>query len=126
MLHSLFRYARRNFRAVNIPARRLRHNLDRDWARAIKFVLFGGHVTITVKKVGGGFAVVIPRAVAREMKLDEGTPLSISTSDDAIVMRRQSRRPRRSVGRIVAQIKPASYRRRGGLLEEGPVGTEVW
>lgn len=83
-------------------------------------------MTITVKKVGGSFAVVIPKAVARELELAEGMSLSVSTSDDAIVLRRQRRRPRRPIGRIVARIEPASYRRHSALLDDPPVGREVW
>ena len=84
-------------------------------------------MTVTVKKLGGSVAVVIPRAVAREMELTEGTPLSLSASAGGIVLRRRGRRPRRPLSRIVSQIKPASYRRRGRELSEtGPVGKELW
>ena len=85
-------------------------------------------MTVMVKKVGGSVAVVIPKAVAAEMGLAEGTPLEISTSGGTIVMRRQrSRRPRRPIGKIVAQIKPASYRRRNReLSDNGPLGKELW
>ena len=84
-------------------------------------------MTVTVKKVGGSVAVVIPKALAREMGLIDGTPLDITTSADAIVMRKPGRRARRPVGRIVSQINPASYRRRRReLLDGGPLGKEVW
>jgi antitoxin component of MazEF toxin-antitoxin module len=69
-------------------------------------------MTVTVKKVGGSLAVIIPNALAREWKLSEGTALSITTTADLIVMRKQGRRPRRSVREIVAGINPATYRRR--------------
>ena len=87
-------------------------------------------MTVTVKQVGGSVAVVIPKSVAREMELAAGSSLEISTSGGAIVMRkhrRQGRRPRRSIAEIVAQIKPASYRRRNReQAEGGPVGREIW
>jgi antitoxin component of MazEF toxin-antitoxin module len=84
-------------------------------------------MTVIVKKIGGSVAVVIPKAVAREMELTEGTSLEISTSADGITMRKQGRRPRRPLNRIVSQIKPASYRRRSReLAEKGPVGKESW
>jgi antitoxin component of MazEF toxin-antitoxin module len=84
-------------------------------------------MTVVVRKIGGSVAVVIPRAVAREMELSEGTTLDISATDAAIVMRKQGRRPRRSLGRIVAQIKPSSYRRRtrDAAQGDGPVGKEI-
>ncbi len=87
-------------------------------------------MTVIVKKLGGSVAVVIPRTLAREMALSEGTTLEISSSDDAIVMRKRTsrrQRPRRPIAEIVAQIKPASYRRHTReQTERGPVGREVW
>jgi antitoxin component of MazEF toxin-antitoxin module len=84
-------------------------------------------MTVTVKKVGGSVAVVIPAAIARELALTDGTALEVSTTADSIVMRRRGRAPRRRIGAIVACIKPASYRRRRRELgEDSPVGKEVW
>ena len=88
-------------------------------------------MTVTVKKIGGSMAVLIPRAVARDLELDEGTSMEITSSGDQLVMRKQrgKRRQRRSLAKIVAQIKPAAYRRRrrGGELESGgPIGKELW
>lgn len=84
-------------------------------------------MTVIVKKIGGSVAVVIPRGMAREMQLTEGTPLEISAGASGILMRKAGRRPRRPLAQIVAGIKPASYRRRNRELSEpGPVGAEVW
>ena len=84
-------------------------------------------MTVVVKKIGGSVAVVIPKAVARDLNLTEGTPLDVSTSDEGILMRRQGRRARRPIGRIVEQIKSASYRRRNReLSDDAPVGKEIW
>jgi antitoxin component of MazEF toxin-antitoxin module len=84
-------------------------------------------MTVVVKKIGGSVAVLIPKAVAREMGLVDGTSLDITSSPDAIIMRRHGRRPRRSIQSIVDQISPAAYRRRRReMLEKGPVGKEVW
>jgi len=60
---------------------------------------------------------VIPKAIAREMKLTEGTPLALRTEGGGIVLERQYRRPRRPLKQIVAQIKPASdYRERSATF----------
>ena len=83
-------------------------------------------MTVTVKKVGGSMAVVIPAAVAREMGLAEGTALELVVTDDSLLMRRRGRRPRRPLADVVARIKPASYRRRHLELGGGPVGKEPW
>jgi antitoxin component of MazEF toxin-antitoxin module len=84
-------------------------------------------MTVTVKKVGGSVAVIIPREVAREMELAVGTALDVSTAGGAIVMRKQGRRARRPLAGIVSRISAANYRRRGRELgEDGPVGREAW
>ena len=84
-------------------------------------------MTVTVKKVGGSMAVVIPAAVAREMGLAEGTALELVFTDDSLLMRRRGRRPRRPLADVVARIKPANYRRRHLELGGGPsVGKEPW
>jgi antitoxin component of MazEF toxin-antitoxin module len=84
-------------------------------------------MTILARQIGGSVAVVIPRAVAREMGLTDGTPLNISTSGGAIVMRRPGRRERRPVKKIAEGIRPASYRRRREELgDDRPVGKERW
>jgi len=83
-------------------------------------------MTVTVKKLGGSMAVIIPKAVASEMELAEGTVLDVSATSASIVLRRQGRRPRRPIGQIVAQIKPGTYRRHRDLADDPPVGREVW
>ncbi len=86
-------------------------------------------MTVMVKKVGGSVAVIIPKTVAAEMELSEGTPMDLSTTGGAIVMRKQrGRRVRRPIGKIVGQIKRASYRRRTREMKErgGPIGGEIW
>jgi len=83
---------------------------------------------VTVKKLGGSAAVVIPNGIAREMQISAGTVLHLSTTEDAIVMRRQPRRQhRRKLATILKQIKPQAYRRRRRELgDDGPVGREAW
>jgi antitoxin component of MazEF toxin-antitoxin module len=84
-------------------------------------------MTIMVKKLGGSVAVIIPKALAREMELVEGTPLDVSVSAAGIVLRKQGRRPRRSLRGIVARIDAASYRRHSRELSgDRPVGREIW
>jgi antitoxin component of MazEF toxin-antitoxin module len=84
-------------------------------------------MTVIVKKIGGSVAVVIPKALAREMQLSEGTALDVSSTPTEIVMRKQGRRARRPLGRLVAGMDPAAYRRQNrDLLAEPPVGREVW
>jgi antitoxin component of MazEF toxin-antitoxin module len=84
-------------------------------------------MTVIAKKIGGSVAVVIPKAIAREMELTEGASLEISNTPQGILLRRRTRRPRRPFSQLVAQIKPSSYRRRRRELgDDPPVGKEIW
>jgi antitoxin component of MazEF toxin-antitoxin module len=84
-------------------------------------------MTVMVKKVGGSVSVLIPKALALEMGLSDGTSLEVTCNDDAIVMRKRGRRPRRSLKSLVTRIQPASYRRRNREQNEvGPIGKEWW
>ncbi len=84
-------------------------------------------MTVTVKKLGGSVAVVIPKAVAQEMDLTAGTNLDVTIAPGGIMLKKQGRRPRRPISEIVAAIDPASYRRRNReMSEDRPVGKELW
>jgi antitoxin component of MazEF toxin-antitoxin module len=84
-------------------------------------------MTVLVKKIGGSMAVVIPKGIANEMEISEGTSLEISASAGSIVMRKRGSRPRRPLSEIVAQIDPAAYRKlRREFPDHGPVGKEYW
>ena len=84
-------------------------------------------MTVVVRQLGGSVAVVIPKSVAREMKLTEGTALEISAAGTRIVLRRQGRRARRPLKGLVAKIDSAAYRRHGReLAADRPVGREAW
>jgi antitoxin component of MazEF toxin-antitoxin module len=83
-------------------------------------------MTITIKRIGGSMAVVIPKSLAQEMHLTDGQTLDITTSAGALVMKSSARRPRRSLASIVSQIKPATYRRRSHEMPDRPVGKEIW
>ncbi len=84
-------------------------------------------MVVTVKKVGGSMAVLIPKAIAREMELAEGTELELSNDADVLQMRKRSHRVRRPLSEIVAEIDPKSYRRRNAEMNgDGPVGREFW
>ena len=84
-------------------------------------------MTVVVRQLGGSMAVVIPKSVAREMNLREGTALEITAAGARIVLRRQGRRPRRPLARMLAKIDPAAYRRHARqLAADRPAGREGW
>ncbi|HSU67034.1 MAG TPA: AbrB/MazE/SpoVT family DNA-binding domain-containing protein [Tepidisphaeraceae bacterium] len=84
-------------------------------------------MTVLVRKLGGSVAVVIPNAIAKEIGLKEGTPLDVTTEDATLLLRVRGRRPRRPIAKLVARIKPEHYKRHNrDLLEDKPVGKELW
>jgi antitoxin component of MazEF toxin-antitoxin module len=85
-------------------------------------------MTVLVKKLGGCLAVVIPKAVAREAQLTEGTPLDVTATPEGVLLRKKpARRPRRPLIELVARIDSAAYRRHSReLAGDRPVGKEVW
>lgn len=85
-------------------------------------------MTVIVKKIGGSVAVIIPKTLAQQMELSEGTSLDISGSVDAIMMRKPGgKRPRRSIDKIIARISQSGYRRRSlELSERLTTGKEIW
>ena len=85
-------------------------------------------MTVNVKKIGGSVGVVIPKAVAQEMELSEGTALHISGGPDHIVMRKEGRRRRnrRPLSKLLKQISPAAYKRHNRTFSSEPaVGKEI-
>ena len=83
-------------------------------------------MTVIVKKIGGSVGILIPKQLATEMNLKDGTPLSVSATSDQIVIRKQGKRARRSMRQIVSKLKLSSYRRRAEPGDDKPVGKEIW
>jgi antitoxin component of MazEF toxin-antitoxin module len=83
-------------------------------------------MTVTVKRIGGSLAVVIPRAIAVESRLEEGASLDVTSTVAGILFRRPGRRQRRRIRDLVKRIDPASYGKRNAeLLADPPVGREI-
>jgi antitoxin component of MazEF toxin-antitoxin module len=84
-------------------------------------------MTVTVKKLGGSVAVVIPKAIAQEIELTAGTSLDVTVTPKGILFKKRGRRPRRPMSSLVAAMDPVAYRRHRRELPDGPpVGSEVW
>ena len=82
-------------------------------------------MTVTIKRIGGSLAVLIPRAIALESGLAEGASLDVKRTAEGILFRPAERRPRRPIDRIVKQINRRSYVRRNAELNEKAVGREI-
>ena len=82
---------------------------------------------MTVTKIGGSLAIVIPEALARELKLKEGTSVDLRTNQAGINLRKRVGPLRRVLKDVVADIEPAAYARHTrGLSSDRAVGNEIW
>lgn len=73
-----------------------------------------------VTKWGNSLGVRIPRPLAEEVGLAEGTPIVLEIGDDAIVIRRK----RFSLEALLAQVTPENL---PGEIDTGrPKGHEEW
>ena len=87
-------------------------------------------MTVTLKKIGGSVGVLIPKSLAQDLSLVEGTTLEITSDNGSLRMRKKARRPRRSMTKLVAQMKSAKFKRaleeHRNLVNDPPVGKEIW
>jgi antitoxin MazE len=78
--------------------------------------------TTQIAKWGNSLGVRLPKAVAREARLDEGDTVDVSVNNGTIVIRPS--RPTYSLQELVAKITP---RNRHGETDWGePLGDETW
>lgn len=82
-------------------------------------------MVVTVKKIGGSMAIVIPRQMATDAGLEPGTSVDMSRHEDGILVRKHGR-PRRPIEQIVKEIDAAAYARHSKLVNDSPVGKEIW
>lgn len=78
--------------------------------------------TTQVSKWGNSLGLRLPRAIAREVQLDEGDTVQVSVDNGAIVIRPS--RPRCSLDELVRRITPKN--RHAESDWGGPLGDEVW
>jgi antitoxin component of MazEF toxin-antitoxin module len=87
-------------------------------------------MTVTVKKIGGSVGVLIPKALADDLALVAGTTLEITSDEGSLLMRKKARRSRRSMAKLVAQMKSAEFKKavqeHRALVNDPPVGKEFW
>jgi antitoxin component of MazEF toxin-antitoxin module len=86
-------------------------------------------MTVTLKKLGGNLVIPIPARIAHNLGLADGTRLEINVEDGVLRMRSRSRRPRRSMTEIVAQMRTNKRKRPADhqtIRNDSAVGKEVW
>ncbi len=78
-------------------------------------------MTTQVAKWGNSLALRLPRAVAAEVKVQDGDAVEVTVEGGAIVVRPAKRRY--TIEELVADIEPGD---RGEIDWGPPVGKEVW
>ena len=79
-------------------------------------------MTTQVAKWGNSLALRLPRAVAAEVKVQDGDAVEVTVENGAIVVRPAARRY--SIEELVADITPRNRHRETDWGK--PVGKEVW
>ena len=78
--------------------------------------------TTQISKWGNSLGVRLPKAVAREVQLDEGDTVQVSVKNGTIMIRPD--RPRYSLHELVRRITPKN--RHGESDWGSKLGNEVW
>jgi antitoxin MazE len=76
----------------------------------------------SVARWGNSLALRLPRGVAEEAHLSEGSPVTFTTENGRLIV--ENARPRYALADLLAQMKPEH--RREEVDWGGPVGDEVW
>ncbi len=79
-------------------------------------------MTLKVQKWGNSLAVRIPKLLAKEAKLREGTPIEVSGDETKIVLQKAEKIPKYSLRELVDQITPENMQ--PYISDGGPVGKE--
>lgn len=80
-----------------------------------------------IKKIGGSVGLVIPKAVAAEMRFVSGTAVEVTASPEGMIVKRPGRRPRRPIKDVIKGMKRSNYTKAvHAQLDGPPVGREFW
>ena len=82
------------------------------------------HMDTTIQKWGNSFAVRIPKELVRKRKLVEGSRVTVSEHDSAIVIRRVVSHAPSSLAGLVKGITPDTLHHE--VSWDTPTGNEVW
>jgi antitoxin MazE len=78
----------------------------------------------TVQKWGNSLGVRIPKALAEQADLTEGTEVEVEATDGGLTIRpRRKQRRRYKLSELLAQVKP--QHRHGEIHKGGPRGREL-
>lgn len=79
----------------------------------------------TVQKWGNSLGVRVPKAIAEQANLAEGTQVEFETTGGVLTIRptRRRRRSKYKLADLLAKMKPRH--RHGEMFKDGPVGREI-
>ncbi|HEY8668630.1 MAG TPA: AbrB/MazE/SpoVT family DNA-binding domain-containing protein [Tepidisphaeraceae bacterium] len=77
----------------------------------------------TVQKWGNSLGIRIPKAIAQQVELEEGTSVQFEAAKGMLTIRPQPSRRKYKLADLLAQMKPRH--RRGELDKSGPRGGEL-
>jgi antitoxin MazE len=80
-------------------------------------------VASTVQKWGNSLGIRLPKAIAEQANLQNGTQIEFDTSNGMLTIRPRRRRSRYKLAHLLAKIKGPSPHRR--LISDPPVGREL-
>jgi antitoxin MazE len=80
------------------------------------------HMPTIVRKWGNSLGIRLPKSVAEQVRLDEGSEVEFDTSGGILTVRIK-RKPRYKLADLLAKAKGPSPHRR--VADDGPVGREL-
>ena len=81
-------------------------------------------MNITIKKWGNSLGIRIPAMYTQEMKLNEGSIVNLSRTDEGILIIPQKQSRREELEKLVSQITPKNMHKEDFFGKE--VGNEIW
>lgn len=79
----------------------------------------------TVQKWGNSLGIRLPKAIAEQVNLENGTEVEFDTADGVLTIRpvRRRRRSKYKLSELLARMKP--HQRHGEFFRDGPRGREM-
>ena len=80
--------------------------------------------TATLRNIGGSVSVTLPRQMLRQMGLEAGHQVEISTDGHSLTL--APKRPQYSLEQLLRGMKPGDMPAAPGWDTEPPAGREAW
>lgn len=80
---------------------------------------------LTIRKTGGASVIALPKAILRSMNLDNGSKLSYSIEDGAIVLRPVEENKKLTLEQLLDGVADGEYYDDSGEFDTPPAGKEL-